>query len=185
VKAWRAVLHAGLVIAAASLIVLSGGGTWAHSGEGEAARRDRRVLALTPAGAATVGILMGIYAGYGGLTVALVKKYRGRVLPGKFRKVPHAVTGLVFYVLMIAALALGYVLAGAIGGEETALLETHGVLGIAIVVLYVLAGLLGWKLYRGKGTPLDPTLHMWLNYGACTLVGVQVVLGLVLLSQVW
>ena len=130
-----------------------------------------------------LAVAIGTWSGYLGLLRALQGPGGKSPLPGRFNLRVHQWTGIIYYVMLYLGILGGFLMAGFILGEWGGLWEWHERIGIAVAVLYAPAAILGLDLLKrpAGGHRARPIAHMILNFSACTLVGVQIVLASYLL----
>ena len=129
-----------------------------------------------------LAVAVGTVAGYQGLLRATQRPDRPSPLPGRFLLRSHVRFGTVFYLMLYAGILFGWVMYDFILGETPVLPPSignvHLALALAIGVLYGLAWVVGLSLTRrpAAGARTRPRLHLALNFTACGLVLVQIVL---------
>ena len=131
---------------------------------------------------AATAIVLGTLAGWGGLALIVAKRTHGKVrLPLGFRLRSHMTFGVTYLGLLVVTLILGFVAAQGAGGGE--LIEWHERVGIVAVVMVGAGGFIGLQMRAAKARRGRlRALHVVLTYGACLVLAVQVVLGLMLLG---
>jgi len=122
----------------------------------------------------------GTVAGYMGLLRATQRPDGQSALPGRFRLGRHIAFGTAYYLMIYFGLIFGFLIHGFLLEQRPwpdVTGQAHLVLGAAIGILYAGAWILGTEtLGRSpKGRTL-PRAHMVLNFTACALVAVQIVL---------
>jgi hypothetical protein len=116
-----------------------------------------------------VAVAIGTYSGYLGLLRATQNEKGHTPLPGRFKMRPHINTGTIYYLMLFAGIAFGWVM-------HEFLLPGPMLLG-GVGTLHLVLGLtIGGLLARGPlpKERLWPRLHMIVNFTACTLVAVQI-----------
>jgi hypothetical protein len=122
-------------------------------------------------------VAVGTWAGYLGLIRATLKGGKS-FLPGRFTLRAHKWTGLVFYAMLYADILYAVLMVQYLfPGEPEGLWAWHEHLALAIGAIYLPGMILGiHMLYRPPGARrARPIIHMVLNFTACALVGVQIV----------
>ncbi len=95
-------------------------------------------------------LLACFLAAWGGLTLIVAQRTHGNVrLPFRFRKTLHVRLGILGVGLLLGTLGLGFVMAGGLSSRSE-LGEMHEHVGLAVVVVFALAALVGRGLMRGK-----------------------------------
>jgi hypothetical protein len=127
-----------------------------------------------------LAVAVGTWSGYLGLLRATQRPDGRSPLPGRFDLRVHQWTGIAYYLMLYLGLAGGVVMVQVwFGGEEpVGIWEWHERLAIAIGALYLGAAWLGLDLLKKPAGPsrARPVAHMILNFTACTLIGIQIVL---------
>jgi hypothetical protein len=125
-----------------------------------------------------VAVAFGTWAGYLGLVRATMRGGRSP-LPGRYTLRFHKWTGIVFYAMLYAGLGYAvWMVEYHFGTEPAGLWAWHERVGLAIGAIYLPAMALGIQLlYRPAGVRrARPVTHMLINFTACTLIAVQIVL---------
>lgn len=125
---------------------------------------------------------VGTWSGYLGLLRALQRPGGKGPLPGRFNLKMHKWTGIAFYIMLYVGLLGGVLMVRFwFGGKEPeGLWYWHERIAIAIGALYAGAAWVGLVLLKkpaGKARA-RPVAHMILNFTACTLIAVQIVVAL-------
>ncbi len=123
-------------------------------------------------------VAFGTWSGYLGLIRATLKGGKSP-LPGRYRPGTHQWTGYVFYAMLYVGILYGKIMADfLLTGKPEGYWVWHEYTAYAIGAIYLPAMLLGLQMlkvppgaHRGR-----PIAHMLLNFTACTLIGVQIVL---------
>ncbi|KPJ59056.1 MAG: hypothetical protein AMS15_07260 [Planctomycetes bacterium DG_23] len=127
-------------------------------------------------------IVFGVAAGYLGLLRYLQVKGKGGLLPGRFNPKAHIAFGALFLVLLSSGFLWGIWTAHRYHGAIAR--SFHFYLGVVILILYAIGAVIGFLLTRGiKARRRWAFIHMCFNYSACTLLGLQVILGILLLRE--
>jgi hypothetical protein len=128
-------------------------------------------------------IIFGVAAGYLGLLRYLQVKGKGGLLPGRFNLKAHITFGAIYLILLFSGFLWGLWTAQRYHG---AIAHTffHFYLGLVIIILYAIGATIGILLQKGiKARRRWAFIHMCFNYSACTLLGLQVILGILLLRE--
>jgi hypothetical protein len=124
----------------------------------------------------------GTWSGYLGLLRALQRPGGQAPLPGRFHLRLHQRTGIVFYAMLYVGILGAFLMVrfSLANTSPEGIWALHQYAGIAIGVVYAPAAWLGFDLLRkpAGGARGRPVAHMVLNFTACTLIAVQIVLGL-------
>ncbi len=125
-------------------------------------------------------VAVGTWSGYLGLLRALQGPGGRTPLPGRFNLRVHQWTGIVYYVMLYAGLVGGFLMVALLVDEWGGFWEWHGRLGLAIGAVYAPAAWIGLGLLKRPAGPNRgrPVAHMILNFTACTLIGLQIVLAI-------
>ena len=127
-------------------------------------------------------LVFGVAAGYLGLLRYLQVKGKGALLPGRFNLRAHITFGAIYFILLVSGFLWGLWTAGHFRGAIAR--GPHFYLGLAIIILYAIGAVIGIRLKRGvKARRKWAFIHMCANYSACTLLLVQVIIGLLLLRE--
>jgi hypothetical protein len=126
-----------------------------------------------------VAVAIGTWSGYLGLVRATLKDGKSP-FPGRYTLRTHKWTGIGYYAMLYMGILFGKIMVDFIlgKGDPQGVWLWHEYLAYAIFIIYFPAMLLGLRmLSRPPGTRRAvPVWHMILNFTACTLVGVQIVL---------
>lgn len=125
-----------------------------------------------------VAVAVGTWSGYLGLLRATLKDGKS-FLPGRFTLRSHKWTGIVFYAMLFAGIVYGIIMADFILKREAeGFWAWHARLAWSIGALYLVGMVVGLEmLWQPPGRRrVRPIIHMVLNFTACALVAVQMVL---------
>ena len=127
-----------------------------------------------------LAVAIGTVSGYLGLLRATQRDGGRSPLPGRFNLRLHKWTGAVYYAMLLVGIVGGLLMARFVLGPWGGFWEWHKRLAILIAVVYAAAAWLGIGLLRkpagaARGRPIA---HMILNFTACTLIGIQVILAI-------
>lgn len=125
-----------------------------------------------------VAVAFGTWSGYLGLVRATMRDGRSP-LPGRYTLRSHKRTGIVFYAMLYAGLGYAVWMAELhLDTQAVGLWVWHRWVGLAIGAIYLPAMVLGIHLlYRpAVARRARPVAHMLINFTACTLIAVQLVL---------
>jgi hypothetical protein len=125
-----------------------------------------------------VGVAIGTWSGYLGLIRATLKGGKSP-FPGRYTLRTHKWTGIVYYAMLYVGILYGMIMADFLLDQKAGgFWVWHGYLAYVIGVIYFPAMLMGLQmLQQPPGTKRGkPIAHMLLNFTACTLIGVQIVL---------
>jgi hypothetical protein len=134
-------------------------------------------------------VAVGTWSGYLGLLRALQGPGGKAPLPGRFNLRLHQWTGIVYYAMLYVGILGGLLMAAFLMGglwPHGRLWQIHQWLGLAVGVVYAPGAWLGLGLLWTPAGPsrARPIAHMVLNFTACTLIGVQIVLALLAVGGV-
>lgn len=125
---------------------------------------------------------VGTLSGYLGLLRALQRPDGKSLLPGRFNLRVHQWSGIAFYAMLYAGILGGFLMVDIFFGDRAphGFWLWHRWIAVSIAVLYAPAAWLGLAMMKkpagaGRGRPIA---HMILNFAACTLVGIQIVLAI-------
>ena len=127
-----------------------------------------------------LAVAIGTVSGYLGLLRATQRDGGRSPLPGRFNLRLHQWTGAVYYAMLLVGIVGGFLMARFVLGPWGGFWQWHMRLAILIAVVYAAAAWLGIGLLRkpagaARGRPIA---HMILNFTACTLIGIQVILAI-------
>ena len=127
-----------------------------------------------------LAVAIGTVSGYLGLLRATQRDGGRSPLPGRFNLRLHKWTGMVYYAMLLVGIVGGLVMVRFLLGPWGGFWQWHMRLAILIAVVYAAAAWLGIGLLRkpagaARGRPIA---HMILNFTACTLIGIQVILAI-------
>ena len=127
-----------------------------------------------------LAVAIGTVSGYLGLLRATQRDGGRSPLPGRFNLRLHQWTGAVYYAMLLVGIVGGLLMARFVLGPWGGFWQWHMRLAILIAVVYAAAAWLGIGLLRkpagaARGRPIA---HMILNFTACTLIGIQVILAI-------
>ena len=127
-----------------------------------------------------LAVAIGTVSGYLGLLRATQRDGGRSPLPGRFNMRLHKWTGMVYYAMLLVGIVGGLLMARFVLGPWGGFWQWHMRLAILIAVVYAAAAWLGIGLLRkpagaARGRPIA---HMILNFTACTLIGLQVILAI-------
>jgi hypothetical protein len=128
-----------------------------------------------------VAVAIGTWSGYLGLLRALQRPGGKAWLPGRFNLRVHEWTGIVYYTMLYLGILGGFLMASLfLGGVYTkGIWQLHAWLGVAVGAVYAPGAWLGLQLlWKPGGSRTRAIAHMVLNYTACTLIGVQILVAL-------
>lgn len=127
-------------------------------------------------------VVFGVAAGYLGLLRYLEVKGKGGLLPGRFHLRAHIIFGAIYLALLFSGFLWGIWTARRFRGAIAQ--GPHFYLGLLIIILYATGAVIGIALTRGiKARRKWAFIHMCTNYSACTLLLVQVIIGLLLVRE--
>jgi hypothetical protein len=126
-----------------------------------------------------IAVAIGTWSGYLGLVRATLRGGKSP-LPGRYSPGLHKWTGIAYYVMLYVGILYGKIMVDFLlgNGEPAGIWLWHEHLAYAIGIIYFPAMLLGLRmLSKPPGARRAvPVWHMILNFTACTLVGVQILL---------
>jgi len=127
-----------------------------------------------------LAVALGTVSGYLGLVRATQGEGGRSPLPGRFHLRLHQGTGAVYYTMLLVGIVGGFLMARFVLGKWGGFWEWHERLAILIAIVYAGAAWLGVGLVRKPaGTARGrPIAHMVLNFTACTLIGLQILLAI-------
>jgi hypothetical protein len=134
-----------------------------------------------------LAVAAGVWSGYLGLLRALQGRPLKGLLPGRFNRRRHVWTGTVFYGLFYSGILYAMLMQNYLFGvDAVGLWVWHEYIAIASAIVYVPAMFWGFHLLarpagHGRGRSIA---HMITNGLACVLVGVQIVLAVLLVTEV-
>jgi len=127
-----------------------------------------------------LAVAVGTVSGYLGLLRATQRDGGRSPLPGRFNMRLHKWTGMVYYAMLLVGIVGGLLMARFLLGPWGGFWQWHERLAVLIAVVYAAAAWLGIGLLRkpagaARGRPIA---HMILNFTACTLIGLQILLAI-------
>ena len=128
-----------------------------------------------------VAVAIGTWSGYLGLLRSLQGRDGRTRLPGRFNLRIHKWTGIVYYAMLYVGILGGLFMAEFLldGFSTEGIWRVHAWLGVAVGAVYAPGAWLGLQLlWKPGGSRTRAIAHMVLNYTACTLIGVQILVAL-------
>jgi hypothetical protein len=134
-----------------------------------------------------VAVAIGTWSGYLGLLRALQGRDGRTQLPGRFNLRIHKWTGIVYYAMLFVGILGGLLMAEFLldSFSTEGIWRIHTWLGVAVGAVYAPGAWLGLQLlWKPGGSRTRAIAHMVLNYTACTLIGVQILVALLAVNRV-